>query len=73
MGTGDGTRTARLYRPRELWIQVTRLLRSSVKRVGIAIVGASISTNEPQRDPHLRSEDFSDAQEFPGTFESTPQ
>jgi polyisoprenoid-binding protein YceI len=41
-------------------------------RVAIRIDAASIDTNEPQRDAHLRSEDFLDTANFPEiTFTST--
>jgi polyisoprenoid-binding protein YceI len=41
-------------------------------RVEIAIAVASIDTREPQRDAHLRSADFFDADNFPQiTFRST--
>jgi polyisoprenoid-binding protein YceI len=41
-------------------------------RVEVRIGAASITTNEPQRDQHLRSPDFLDVDRFPElTFEST--
>ena len=44
---------------------------SAAKATG-AIKVASVNTNEPQRDAHLRSPDFFDAERFPElTFEST--
>ena len=40
--------------------------------VDISIAAASIATREPQRDAHLRSADFLDAEKFPViTFKST--
>ena len=44
---------------------------SSAKAYG-TVKAASVDTNEPQRDTHLRSADFFDAETFPElTFEST--
>ena len=41
-------------------------------KVAVKIETASIDTHEPQRDAHLRSPDFFDAEKFPAlTFEST--
>lgn len=40
--------------------------------VEVTIEAGSVSTNEPQRDAHLRSPDFFDAERFPAiTFSST--
>jgi polyisoprenoid-binding protein YceI len=44
----------------------------STSRVELEIEAASIDTQEPQRDAHLRSADFLDAEKFPTlSFEST--
>jgi polyisoprenoid-binding protein YceI len=41
-------------------------------QVNVAIAAASIDTREPQRDAHLRSADFFDAEQFPQiTFRSS--
>jgi len=45
------------------------LASSGARRV---VKAASIDTNEPQRDEHLRSPDFFDVEDYPDiTFEST--
>ena len=52
-----------------LWLDEEDLTQS---RVEIAIEAASIDTNEPKRDAHLRSVDFLDGQTYPKiTFKST--
>jgi polyisoprenoid-binding protein YceI len=44
----------------------------AASRVELQIEAASIDTQEPQRDGHLRSADFLDAEKFPSlTFKST--
>jgi polyisoprenoid-binding protein YceI len=53
----------------KLWLDEQDLTRS---RVEISIEAASIDTNEPKRDEHLRSGDFLDAERFPQiNFKST--
>jgi polyisoprenoid-binding protein YceI len=45
---------------------------SSTSRCDVTIAAASVDTSEPQRDAHLRSADFFDAENFPQlTFRST--
>jgi polyisoprenoid-binding protein YceI len=44
----------------------------AASKVAVQIAAASVSTNEPKRDGHLRSADFFDAEKYPNlTFEST--
>ncbi len=44
----------------------------AASKVSVSIDAASISTNEPKRDGHLRSADFLDVETYPNlTFEST--
>jgi polyisoprenoid-binding protein YceI len=58
------------FREFEGTLEVGEDLASSVARA--MIKAASVDTNEPQRDAHLRSPDFFDAETFPElTFEST--
>jgi len=58
------------FREFEGTLEVGDDLASSVARA--TIKAASVDTNEPQRDGHLRSPDFFDAETFPElTFEST--
>jgi len=51
---------------------VTNMADHSQASVEVTIDAASIDTHEPQRDAHLKSADFLDAQNFPTiTFKST--
>jgi polyisoprenoid-binding protein YceI len=47
-------------------------LRPETAEVNVTVAAASVQTREPQRDQHLRSADFLDAEKYPQiTFRST--
>jgi len=46
--------------------------KPEASKVSVRIEAASVNTNEPQRDQHLRSADFFDVEKYPAiTFESS--